>query len=169
MALPRPSWRSALRYAAEVAEHSNSNAFDATPQASQQRYPNADGDYYEPDGSVEEQNAFIQMLGQQLVPAHMVFAAFGAGWAARGHASVARRIISAIADAALQPARAVRGRRRRSSNEEAQDFATLIAELDADGAAARQAAAKRLGITEAYLHQRAKGKPSQQKSGKQFR
>jgi hypothetical protein len=104
------------------------------------------------------------------VPSHLVFAAFGAGWAARGHASLARRILAAVAEAALQPARAVRGSRRQNTTNaaddtEVQDFAALISELDAGGPEARQAAAKRLGITEADVCQRTKaGKSSQQKS-----
>ena len=171
ISLPRPSWRSALQYVAGVAE--STHAINDTPQA--RLVFTEDSDYYEADGS-GEQSAVLRTLGNQLVPAHLVFAAFGAGYAARGHASLARRILAAVAEAALHPARAVRGRRRQDAirtasddeDDEDQDFAALISELDAGGPAARKAAAKRLGITEADLCQRAKArKPPRQKSDKQ--
>ena len=172
MSIPRPSWRSALQYAAGVAE--NTHAINDTPQA--QLGFTKDIDYYEAGDNGGEQSAVLRTLGNQLVPAHLVFAAFGAGYAARGHASLARRILAAVAEAALHPARAVRGRRRQDAirtasddeDDEDQDFVALLSELDAGGPAARKAAAKRLGITEADLCQRAKArKPPRQKSDKQ--
>ena len=164
-----PSWRSILRYVAAASDESSA-ATDDTPHTLRRWAPEEDTDYYDTDAN---ENVFLQTLGQQLVPAHLVFAAFGAGWAARGHATFARRILAAIAEAALHPGRAVRGGRRQANitascaEEDDQDYAALIEELNAGGAAARQAAARRLGITEQDLCQRAKGgKPSQRASAK---
>jgi hypothetical protein len=148
MLLPRPSnpWRSFLRYAtAAVDDSRDSRAVEVPPQAQRQRI--ADLDYYEAADITEDPNSLLDAWGQQLVPAHLVVAAFSAGWVARGHASLARRILAAIAEVALRPAHAARGRRQNSSAGQPpaeQDLASLVAELRSGGEAARQAAAQQL-------------------------
>ena len=104
-------------------------------------------DYYERVYD-SDKKAWFEYLGQHAVPAHFLFAAFSAGWAARGHGPFLRRLVDAVAQAVVTPQQ----RRRISHNPQptpptstnAADIAALVWELAEGGEAARLAAAQHI-------------------------
>ena len=104
-------------------------------------------DYYERTYHDDEE-AWYHYLGQTSVPAHLLFAAFSAGWAARGQWPLLRRLVGAVAEAVVTPQHRRRQGRTQQSHSpttaSAGDIAALVRELAEGGEAARVAAAQQM-------------------------
>ena len=159
--LPRPShsWRTLLRYAADVA--GDSRAIDVSPA----HEASLDDDYFEAGDEGNEAEVFPEFLSRYLGP---YSAAFMAGWTLRGafgavNGPAVRGGLSAFLEAlgaavVATFSRQSRGRSNRASQSQ-RDLQSLVRELGSGGDSALRAAAQQIAAT-----QGANARPAKKKS-----